>query len=192
MKIAILAWGSVVWKPDTLGEQLVPLKDRPKDDLYFERGGPKLPLEFSRISDDGRLTLVIDEQHGESVPTRFAISERDKLPEAVTDLWIREKHFTGEPSAAAARSKDDNIIGYTDRSGRDASFNAHPNHKFAYELIMPWLQKSDFEAVVWTALASNYKIKRQCGFSVDDAINYLKGLREGSRERAFRVYTKGA
>ena len=37
-------------------------------------GGPVLPIEFSQISDDWRLTLVIDERHEVDVPTRYAFS----------------------------------------------------------------------------------------------------------------------
>ncbi len=51
MKIAILGWGSLLWQPK---------------DLQFDKGigwsenGPMLPVEFARISKDGRLTLVIE------------------------------------------------------------------------------------------------------------------------------------
>jgi hypothetical protein len=38
------------------------------------RGGPILPIEFSRISGGERLTLVIDEECGTRVPTRYALS----------------------------------------------------------------------------------------------------------------------
>src|SRR5271166_163592 len=189
MKIAILGWGSLVWDPDSL-------KDHLEDNGKFEQRGPKLPLEFSRISQDGRLTLVIDKDHGVEVPTRVAISTRSVLNDAMTDLWIREMRFPGERSDAEQRSKDGRI-GYTD-TGENASINLpedklhpdHQDHQLAYDRIMPWLKTSGFDAVVWTALTSNYKEKRQRDFSADDAVNYLHNLPEEARERAFDYIRK--
>ena len=63
MKIAILGWGSLVWQHQSLQLQ-----------SEFEPGGPELPIEFSRISADGRLTLVIDQDHRKQVRTRVAAS----------------------------------------------------------------------------------------------------------------------
>jgi hypothetical protein len=164
-------------------------------------GGPELPIEFSRISKDDKLTLVIDEQHGKPVHTRVATSTRSNLDDVVTDVWIREMRFKGERSVAQQQSKDGRI-GYTDRSGKNASVNRptlHPeaqDHQFAHGLIMPWLQSSGFDAVVWTALRSNYKEERKCDFSAEDAVNYLENLPEkpppgkASREEAFEYIRK--
>ncbi len=79
MNIAVLAWGSLVWDPRELAI-----------DGSFMAGGPKLPLEFSRVSGDGRLTLVIDERVGVACATRVGKSKIDDLDEALTDLWKRE------------------------------------------------------------------------------------------------------
>ena len=50
MKIAILGWGSLLWQP----------KDLQFDkEIGWSKNGPMLPIEFARISKDGRLTLVI-------------------------------------------------------------------------------------------------------------------------------------
>lgn len=65
MRIAILGWGSLIWNPNGL-----PIRGD------WQRGGPVLPIEFSRISSDERLTLVIDEQNGINVTTRYALSAR--------------------------------------------------------------------------------------------------------------------
>jgi hypothetical protein len=106
----------------------------------------------------------------------------------VTDLWIREMRSPGARDAEQ-RSKDGSI-GYTDLLGENASFHLHPNHQFAHDLIMPWLQNSGFDAVVWTALPSNYKEERGCGFSVEDAVNYLDTQQGKSRENAFEYICK--
>ena len=67
MKIAILGWGSLLWQP----------KDLQFDkEIGWSANGPFLPIEFARISKDGRLTLVITE-NGTDVKTYFAISTYD-------------------------------------------------------------------------------------------------------------------
>jgi len=78
MKIAILGWGSLIWQPKNL--------DFDKE-LDWNSGGPYLPLEFSRISEDGRLTLVIDLKAKE-VQTLFAISTHSILKDAISNLAI--------------------------------------------------------------------------------------------------------
>ena len=79
MKIAVLAWGSLVWDPRQL----------PYDGTW-QRGGPILPIEFSRVARDARLTLVVDPNDGHDVVTRFTMSRRTDLGDAVADLRDRE------------------------------------------------------------------------------------------------------
>src|SRR5438105_1725427 len=79
MQICYLGWGSLIWDPK---------------DLSFRgpwiQGGPTLPIEFCRISADGRLTLVIDGEHGVPVVTRFAASDYSDLQSAREALKERE------------------------------------------------------------------------------------------------------
>ena len=79
-RIAILGWGSLIWEPrelETIGG--------------WQMGGPVLPIEFSRVSNDGRLTLVVDEKNGVDVPTRYILSSRTDMAGAIENLRVREK-----------------------------------------------------------------------------------------------------
>src|SRR6185312_7302266 len=79
MKIVILGWGSLIWDP----------RELPREGTWIQQG-PLLPIEFSRISSDARLTLVIDTSHGEKLPTRYVGSPRADISDAIADLRNRE------------------------------------------------------------------------------------------------------
>jgi hypothetical protein len=85
MKIAVLGWGSLIWKPD--GLQTVG---------RFLNDGPTLPIEFCRTSQDGRLTLVIDRTYGAPCVTYHALSSFHELDTAIENLRIREGMLTSE------------------------------------------------------------------------------------------------
>src|SRR5579871_2538178 len=78
MRIAIIAWGSLIWCPGNLA-----LSTRWRAD------GPLLPIEFSRISGDGRLTLVI-RPGARNVATYWARISIDNLTDATENLAERE------------------------------------------------------------------------------------------------------
>ncbi len=91
----------------------------------WQRTGPVLPLEFSRISQGRHLTLVIDPVVGRANTTFVIRSGLDTLTEAANNLYDRE---------GTAGSK----------IGRMA------------RLIYTWLEGTDFDAVVWTALKPKF------------------------------------
>ena len=72
MRIAVLAWGSLVWDRRELA-----IVD------HFKPNGPRLSLEFSRVSGDRRLTLVIDEDNGPLCDTYAAESASTVLSDAI-------------------------------------------------------------------------------------------------------------
>src|SRR5713101_3124324 len=80
MRVGLLGWGSLIWDPRKLR-----LKN-----TGWQLADIRLPIEFSRISADGRLTLVIDEENGTSVPVAFAESSMRRLGNAVRNLRDRE------------------------------------------------------------------------------------------------------
>jgi hypothetical protein len=148
MKIAVLGWGSLVPKPEDL-----PLNGQ------WQPVGPVLKIEFSRISSDGRLTLVID-PHGSEVATYYAESARKKLEDAVGDLRMREK------------TTDENV----GKCSKDRSHNSSEKHPDVLPILQAWLDQTQFDAAIWTDLESNYKKKRGRGFEESDAFAYLKSL----------------
>lgn len=162
MKIAILGWGSLIWNPGSL-----------KTNGDWRPGGPRLPIEFTRISDDGRLTLVIDERHGVEVPTRYAVSASANLDEAIENLRERERCPTIDP------------IGYVDLKSERASKVAVGRHAAACDRIKAWAGERKLDAVIWTALGPRFKDKIHKAFSVEAAVNYLVGLEGDARTKTF-------
>ncbi len=78
MDIAVVGWGSLIWCPGSLR-----IKTR------WRRDGPRLPIEFARISKDGRLTLVIHPA-SEDQTTYWAGSEFKTADHARQNLRERE------------------------------------------------------------------------------------------------------
>jgi len=150
MKIAILAWGSLIWDPRTLKFDIT---------VGWVANGPKLPIEFARISGDGRLTLVIKEGCVE-VQTYYGISLYSEIDEAVLDLALRE----------GCQKKRIGIINKTERFDVKFSNSIH-------DRIYSWLSNNkDIDAVIWTDLRSNFNDKLGFEFTETQALNYLKYL----------------
>ena len=160
MRIAIIGWGSLIWLPDSL-----------RISTKWRSDGPVLPLEFARISRDGRLTIVIHPDSPE-VRTYWAISACETLEEARENL--RQREGTVITHVAMARVKE------TDTAARSAAGIA----------ILAWLKSQrDVEAAVWTALSSNWEDKRRRPFSPADAVRYLSEL-ERDRHKAPLPYER--
>ncbi|MBY5452387.1 hypothetical protein HFO91_22495 [Rhizobium leguminosarum] len=153
MRIAVLGWGSLIWKPEKLAVK-----------LPFEPGGPPLPIEFSRISKDGRLTLVIDEQCGTPCPALYAVSTLEDLADARESLRVREgmTHVNG--------------VGFVDLKSEEVSARARERHPGTVPGIADWGRRMDFDAVIWTALAPNFGEVTKRTYSTEEAIAYLDTL----------------
>jgi hypothetical protein len=151
MKILTLGWGSLVWDPRDL-----------KISDGWHLGGPKLPVEFSRVSRDNRLTLVIDETNGEDVYTRYALSLCDDLAKAQQNLKEREGTGTGD-------------IAFANLTGGACSCRGG-QHSTICDRVKAWAAAMVVDAVVWTALVSNFQAKKSVPFSVENAIGHLQGL----------------
>jgi hypothetical protein len=155
MKSAVLAWGSLVWNP---GDLQVATK--------FAPNGPLLPVEFCRVSGDGRLTLVIDETFGAVCTTYSAPSAIQNLDGTTENLRIRE----GMPNSRG--------IGFVELASGKQSDIATQRHPQAVATIAAWATSNGYDATIWTALASNFDEPDKGGepFSVTAAIRYLEKL----------------
>lgn len=143
MKIAIIAWGSLIWNAETLDY------DR---ELGWSSSGPVLPVEFARISKNGRLTLVIT-KNGTLVQTFYAISSYADLKSAITN--IKDREGTTEKN-----------IGYFIKSEK----TLFPTDFPYAENISSWAANLDIDVAIWTNLPEKWQN------ITEDRIDYLKNL----------------
>ena len=161
MKSAVLGWGSLVWDRGDL--QVA---------ADFAPSGPQLPIEFCRVSADGRLTLVVDESFGALCTTYSAPSAIKNLDAAIENLRLREEMHN-------ARG-----IGFVELASAKQSDMALQRHPQAVATIAAWTKSNGYDAAIWTALASNFDEHGGEPFSVSAAIRYLETL-EGQHAAKF-------
>lgn len=77
-KIAILAYGSLIWNPRNL-----------ETTGNWHYGGPALPVEFSRIATNGRLVLTYTPE-ADPQPTFYIRSAFNDLEQAIANVAARE------------------------------------------------------------------------------------------------------
>jgi hypothetical protein len=150
MQIAILGWGSLLWEGGReFDERHGPWKD----------GGPTLNIEFSRISKSrqGALTLIIDDTNGSPTTVAWCLSKRQSVEDAVCDLRCRE--------GTTAMN-----IGCWKQADPPA-----PPDPIQYA-IANWAKQKGLDAVIWTALKSNFYEKCMRAFSAGAAVEYVKTL----------------
>lgn len=151
--IAIIGWGSLLWDlenltPHVSGEWELDL-------------GPRLPLEFVRVSPKrlDALTVVVDPDHGVACTTSFRLSRQSDVDVAVANLAARERTLAEH-------------IGYVSRQdGRHRSRMPE-----TVDRISAWLEDTGLDAAVWTDLAGNFRERTGQDFSIDAAVAYLAGL----------------
>jgi hypothetical protein len=145
MKIAYFAWGSLLWNNEGLELQ-----------TPWKKTNIKLPLNFSRISDNGkgRLTLVIDNKDGILNPIYYAISKTDNLNIAIENLKIREKTIK-------------KYIGYINLKNDSSRFSDRISIN-NIQKFKSFAVKNKIDAIVWTDLYPNFK-----NFSTENALKYI-------------------
>jgi hypothetical protein len=160
VRIGILGWGSLLWE----GGPEFDTWHRP-----WEFDAPTLKLEFSRISEKSlkALTLVIDIDHGAETAVAWCLSKRATLADAICDLRAREGTTL------------DNIGRVT------VSREAEPSkHTVPEDTIVGWARTKNLEAVIWTALESNFQEKTRQPFSVGAVLSHLKTLTPEGKVKA--------
>ncbi len=158
MKIVVLCWGSLYW--DLRGLEL--------SNERWEEDGPRLPLEFCRISSDGRATLVINE-NGNICTTYWQIHKYQNLDEAKKNLKKRE-------------GCNIECIGSITQD--------EPCSKPITKSIHSWLlEKPNIDAVIWTNLESNWPQKRGGeDFSIESLRRYLEESKSMSHWEKIEKY----
>jgi hypothetical protein len=147
MKIAVIGWGSLIW--DARNLRIASL---------WHKDGPKLPIEFARISSGPRLTLVIYRPYlltQYAVTTYWSLSAIGDRDDAIRNLKDRE----GNPKCP---------VHYLERGGQsdcpDADIRA---------CVGDWIDAhGELDAAIWTGLESNWT------GPLDEAevVNYLREL----------------
>lgn len=163
MGIVIIGWGSLIWCPG-------PLQIK----SCWHRDGPALPIEFARVSKDGRLTLVIH-PGSKHQQTLWATAVSRDIDLARHNLCEREGTDSRLIHSATAAGEFSDGVG---NEVRDAIAN--------------WLrERPHLQGCVWTGLASNWRDKQKSDFSVPLAIQYLRVLPDPARAREYIQNTPG-
>lgn len=152
MTIACLGWGSLIWQPEDL-----PVRGEWRTD------GPKLPLEFARLSGGGRVTLVISK---DALPCQVQWCELNvtSLDHAVEQLRVREGNT--RRSWIGCWPSDDTF-----------------EHNSTIET---WARSKGVSSVVWTAIPPKWNDQNGVIPSEHDVLKYLKSLPPDQQVEPFR------
>ncbi len=206
MRIAILAYGSLVWDEECLAPHIT--------GGWRLGEGPALPVEFCRVSPKRKkaLVLTIDAEQGHEVATSYTISRRTDIAEAVADLAARERCDERHIGICIRQDNPENRpapphgLHHHNLGGREgeragaerasAQNESGPSHHSAQEgctihqTIHTWLQRqADIDAAIWAALPANFRAETGRKFSHDTAVDYLRSLPEESLAEAWRYIT---
>lgn len=153
MVIACLGWGSLIWDPRSL----------PIQRQWFE-DGPLIPVEFTRQSSDGRITLVVDST---AAPVRV--------------LWAVMLPTALHAAREALRARE-GITGnnWESRIGSWSRGEAVPQ---PMPELGNWAQANGVDAVVWTALGPKFN-GHDAAPSADQVVEYLRTLTSTVRDNA--------
>jgi hypothetical protein len=161
VKIAIIGWGSLYWNPGNL--DIKP---------GWHKDGPMLPVEFARVSQDGRLTLVLVDGVPEQL-TLWADSKKATLKDAAADLQAREGCG---PCGIGSWPR-------LDHRSRVSTYD---------ELIGSWVESKGLDGAVWTALGPKGPNGEEEVVPEGDRLEYLRGLVASGREAKSREYFEKA
>lgn len=161
LRIGCLGWGSLLWDPRTLPTA-----------GPFRSDGPGLPIEFSRVALDGRVTLVIDPAAKET-PTYWAPLSVATAALAIEGLGVREK---------ISRDRWPAWIGLHSASNPGVASGDVDERVRAR--IAEWLGGQSLDAVVWTALPTRGPEGAARRPVVEELLSHLDSLEGEARLRA--------
>jgi hypothetical protein len=162
-KIAVIGWGSLIWNPGVGAEKL-------NIDGLWRCDGPKLPVQFARISGGDRLTLVLLDE-ADPMTTYWAIHESSDPSKAKSNLGRREGN-TKNP---------ENVVDEVLSDGKAKTKNM--------ETIQVWLKEKKIERAIWTNFSCNFEEKlEEKKYSEDKAAEYLHGLAKNNNIDCARTY----
>jgi hypothetical protein len=151
-RIAILGWGSLIWDleiltPHTTGDWLM-------------EAGPRLPMEFSRISPKRKLGLVVclDTSAGVECTTNVIQSSKTDISHTIDDLAARERAPL-------------NFIGAVHADGLQKGQMPE-----VCKTITEWCEVNNWDGAVWTDLEPNFFEHTQQDFTIDAGMTYLRTL----------------
>ncbi|WP_424933368.1 hypothetical protein [Amaricoccus macauensis] len=161
-RIAILGWGSLLWDLDDLAPRVT--------GPWAMRAGPRLPMEFSRISIKRKMGLVLclDPAVGSNCATHAIPSIRQTIAAARTDLAARERAPVDRIGWASADGTGESRLGPVP------------------PLIAAWCRENGWAGAVWTDLEPNFLETTGTPFSIDAGRAYLRTLEGESLEEAHR------
>lgn len=161
--IVIIGWGSLIWDSRDLNLR----------DGEWYKDGPRLPVEFARVSEDGRLTLVIVPNSGVPLQqTLWAYSACNTLEKAKKDLVKREGTY--------------NCVSVINvNEGRAVASDS------ITKTIFDWCKEKDLDGAVWTNLKPKNQNNGESVMTPNEAISYLHGLEHDILDEA-RNYIKNA
>ncbi|MCF6304242.1 MAG: hypothetical protein L3J33_02590 [Rhodobacteraceae bacterium] len=159
-KIAIIGWGSLIW-------DLEVLTPHTRGGWQMTKG-PRLPMEFSRISPKRKMGLVVclDPLVGVECATHVIRSVRGDVQMALKDLAARERAPHGR-------------IGWADIARGASRMNS------VVLQVQQWCAENGWDGAVWTDLEPNFRDHTGQDFSVDQGIAYLKALDGRNLSEAF-------
>lgn len=167
MNIACIAWGSLLWKPGRL-----------KLSSGWHPGGPPLPLEYGRDSDDSEELALVLCPGRPAVPTYWAYVDATDLDAARAMLAAREKIAPGHPEFIGSMTAADGAAG-----------QPGPDHGPIHRAIAAWLRTRRIDAVVWTALPPKFAGAGGRMPSSAEVIGFLSRL-EGETRQAAEFYLR--
>jgi hypothetical protein len=179
MRIAVLGWGSLVWDPD--GRTGNPLQVSPGSE--WSATGPELPVEFARIAENGRLTLIV-------VPGYEVVSRTSWILSAETDFEKAALNLADRENIKSPHNRQSCIHGI-DSDGTQRG----PVNVSVAAIVSKWLiERDDVDAAVWTGLEGwdRWKDHGFDSFSVDNALDYLAKADTGTNREIIFEYIRNA